>query len=159
MVEFAKYFLQFASDESCGQCVPCRLGGERMLEILTRITDGEGKLEDLKKLEKLSRVMNQGSLCALGQLTPNPVLSTLRYFEDEYIAHIVDKRCPAGECEALIDYYIDEKECTGCMRCFKKCPQNAISGEKKKPHKIDKRLCIKCGVCREVCKFDAIYVL
>lgn len=159
MVEFAKYFLQFASDESCGQCVPCRLGGERMLEILTRITDGEGKLEDLKKLEKLSRVMNQGSLCALGQLTPNPVLSTLRYFKDEYIAHIVDKRCPAGECEALITYHIDEKKCTGCTRCLKKCPQNAISGEKKKPHKIDKRLCIKCGVCRDVCKFDAIYVI
>jgi len=157
MVEFAKFFLQFASDESCGQCVPCRLGGERMLEILTRITEGKGELEDLDKLEKLARVMNQGSLCALGQLTPNPVLSTLRYFRDEYIAHIIDKRCPAGECKVLITYYIDEEKCTGCGLCLRHCPQNAISGEKKKAHKIDTKYCIKCGVCKDICKFDAIY--
>lgn len=157
MVEFAKFFLQFASDESCGQCVPCRLGGERMLEILTRITEGKGELEDLDKLEKLARVMNQGSLCALGQLTPNPVLSTLRYFRDEYIAHIIDKRCPAGECKALITYYIDEEKCTGCGLCLRNCPQNTISGEKKKAHKIDTIYCIKCGVCKDICKFDAVY--
>lgn len=157
MVEFAMFFLQFASDESCGQCVPCRLGGERMLEILTRITEGKGELEDLDKLEKLARVMNQGSLCALGQLTPNPVLSTLRYFRDEYIAHIINKRCPAGECKVLITYYIDEEKCTGCGLCLRNCPQNAISGEKKKAHKIDTKYCIKCGVCKDICKFDAIY--
>jgi len=159
MVEFAKFFLQFASDEGCGQCVPCRIGGERMLEILTRITEGKGKLEDLQKLEKLARVMNQGSLCALGQLTPNPVISTLRYFRDEYTTHIVDKKCPAGECEALIKLFINEEKCTGCGVCVKSCPQDAITGEKKKPHKIDQGICIKCGICKDVCKFDAIYVV
>jgi NADH:ubiquinone oxidoreductase subunit F (NADH-binding)/NAD-dependent dihydropyrimidine dehydrogenase PreA subunit/(2Fe-2S) ferredoxin len=159
MVEFAKFFLKFASDEGCGQCVPCRIGGERMLEILTKITEGKGELEDLEKLEKLARVMNQGSLCALGQLTPNPVTSTLRYFRDEYITHIVDKKCPAGECEALIKLFINEEKCTGCGVCIKSCPQDAITGEKKKPHKIDQGICIKCGICEDVCKFDAIYVV
>lgn len=159
MVEFTKFFIQFASDEGCGQCVPCRIGGERMLEILTRITNGKGKLRDLEKLEKLARVMNQGSLCALGQLTPNPVISTLRYFRDEYIKHIVDKRCPAGECEALIKLFINEEKCTGCGVCIKSCPQNAITGKKKKPHEIDQGICIKCGICKDVCKFDAIYVV
>lgn len=157
MVEFAKYFLKFSTDESCGKCVPCRVGGKKMYEILNNITEGKGKLEDLDEIENLAKFMEQASLCALGQLTPGPVISTLKLFRDEYVAHIVDKRCPAGQCIPLITFYIDEEKCKGCLLCLKNCPVNAISGEKKKPHKIDIELCIKCGICRDVCKFDAVY--
>jgi len=157
MVEFAEYFLKFSTDESCGKCVPCRVGGKKMLEILNNITEGKGKLENLDEIENLAKFMEQASLCALGQLTPGPVMSTLKLFRDEYVAHIVDKRCPAGQCVPLITFYIDEEKCKGCLLCLKNCPVNAISGEKKKPHKIDIELCTKCGTCRDVCKFDAVY--
>ena len=129
-----------------------------MLEILTRIIEGEGKLEDLDTLERLGRVVKSVSMCGLGKTAPNPVLSTLRHFRDEYVAHIVDHKCPAGVCKALIEYYIIEDACIGCGLCLRKCPQEAISGEKKEPHVIDQELCIKCGVCSDVCKFDAVGV-
>jgi NADP-reducing hydrogenase subunit HndC len=128
------------------------------LEILTRITEGEGELSDLDVLERLGRVVSAVSLCGLGKTAANPVLSTLRYFRDEYVAHIVDHKCPAGVCKALIEYYIDEDKCTGCGVCRRKCPEEAISGEKKEPHVIDPELCIRCGVCHDVCKFDAVGV-
>ncbi len=158
VVDTARYFLDFLQDESCGKCTSCREGIRRMLEILTRIVEGEGKLEDLDTLERLGRVVKSVSLCGLGKTAPNPVLSTLRYFRDEYVAHIVDHKCPAGVCKALIEYYIIEDACTGCGLCRRKCPQEAISGEKKKPHVIDPELCIKCGVCFDVCRFDAVGV-
>jgi NADH:ubiquinone oxidoreductase subunit F (NADH-binding)/(2Fe-2S) ferredoxin len=158
MVEFAKYFMQFACDESCGKCPPCRIGSTRMLEILERITTGEGKLEDLDEIQRIARGMQRGSLCALGQLAPSPVLSTLRHFEAEYRAHIEEERCPAGKCRALITYEIVAELCTGCMVCGRNCPSNAISGEKRQPHVIDPELCERCGLCKEVCKFDAIVV-
>ncbi len=158
VVDTARYFLDFLRDESCGKCSSCREGIRRMLEILTRITEGQGELEDLDTLERLGRVVKSVSLCGLGKTAPNPVLSTLRHFRDEYVAHIVDHKCPAGVCKALIDYYIIEDECIGCGLCLRKCPQEAISGEKKEPHVIDPELCIKCGVCFDVCKFDAVGV-
>ncbi len=158
MVEFAKYFMQFVCDESCGKCPPCRIGSTRMLEILERITAGEGELEDLDEIRRLATGMEKGSLCALGQLAPSPVISTLRHFEEEYRAHIEDRRCPAGKCRALITYEIVADLCTGCMVCMRNCPSNAISGEKRQPHVIDPELCERCGLCMEVCKFDAIIV-
>jgi NADH:ubiquinone oxidoreductase subunit F (NADH-binding)/Pyruvate/2-oxoacid:ferredoxin oxidoreductase delta subunit len=158
MVEFAQYFTQFVCDESCGKCPPCRIGSTRMLEVLERITAGKGKLEDLKQIEQLAEGMRQGSLCALGQLAPDPVMSTLRHFEDEYRAHIEDGRCPAGKCRALITFEIVADLCPGCMVCGRNCPSQAISGEKRKPHVIDQELCERCGLCAEVCKFDAIVV-
>lgn len=158
MVNVAKYFLAFTLDESCGKCTPCREGIKHMLGILSDITCGQGKESDLEFLEELGNVIKETSLCALGGSAPNPVLSTLRYFRDEYQTHIKDKRCPAGVCQALIEYSIDEAKCTGCGACKKTCAQAAISGEKKKPHIIDKKSCIKCGACLEVCKFDAIIV-
>jgi len=157
MVDVARYFLDFLKDESCGKCTPCREGIKQMLGILGRITEGQGEMADLSTLETLARVVKDASLCGLGQTAPNPVLSTLRYFRDEYVAHIRDKKCPAGVCKALIEYYITDA-CTGCTLCARKCPQGAISGERKKPHAIDQALCIKCGVCRDVCKFDAVGV-
>lgn len=157
MVNLAKFFLEFTVDESCGKCPPCRIGTKRMLEILTKITKGNGTLEDLEKLEKLAISIKKGSLCGLGQTAPNPVLSTLRYFRDEYIAHIVDKRCPAGECKALAKVKIDSKKCRACSICAKNCPVGAISGKiKEGPFVIDQAKCIKCGVCILKCPFKAI---
>ena len=156
MVDIAKFFLNFTQNESCGKCTFCRIGTKRMLEILTRITEGKGKMEDLETLQELSENIIKGSLCGLGQTAPNPVLTTLRYFKDEYITHIVDKRCPAGVCTALLKYEIIEDKCNGCAVCARKCPVNCISGELKKVHVIDQEACIKCDVCYEVCKFDAI---
>jgi len=158
MVDVARYFLDFLKEESCGKCTPCREGIRQMLAILTRITEGEGEMADLAQLETLAHVVQDASLCGLGQTAPNPVLSTLRYFRDEYVAHIEDKKCPAGVCRALIEYTILEDACTGCGLCRRKCPQEAISGEKKKLHVIDQEKCIKCGVCFDVCKFDAVAV-
>jgi ferredoxin len=156
MVEFAKYFMQFVVAESCGKCPPCRIGSTRMLEILERITAGQGELSDIDELKRLAAGMQAGSLCALGQLAPSPVLSILRHFEDEFRAHIVDKQCPALSCEAMINYEIIPELCTGCTVCARDCPVNAISGEKLKVHVIDPEICIRCGMCYEVCNFDSI---
>ncbi len=158
MVEFAKYFMQFVVDESCGKCPPCRIGSTRMLEILERITEGRGELSDLDELRRLSAGMQAGSLCALGQLAPSPVLSILRHFEDEFRAHIEEKKCPALTCEAMINYEIIAEDCVGCVVCARNCPVNAISGEKNKPHVIDPETCIRCGMCYEVCNFDSIVI-
>jgi len=158
MVDVAKYFINFLTEESCGKCIPCREGLNKMLEILTDITKGLGKKGDIELLEELCEFVKATSLCALGGSAPNPVLSTIRYFRNEYDAHIKEKRCPAGVCKELITFTIDEKKCIGCGRCLKFCPQGAISGEKKKPHKIDEDKCIKCGICRENCKFEAIKI-
>lgn len=156
MVDVAKFFLNFTQNESCGKCTFCRIGTKRMLEILTRITEGQGKMEDLDTLEDLAKNIIKGSLCGLGQSAPNPVLTTIKYFRDEYIAHIKDKKCPAGVCTTLIKFEIIEDKCIGCTACAKKCPVNCISGEVKKLHVIDQSKCIKCGVCYDTCKFDAI---
>ena len=158
MVDIARYFLSFLQDESCGKCTSCREGIKRMLQILTRITQGKGEEGDIELLEELSEVVKDTSLCALGGTAPNPVLTTIRYFRDEYEAHIKDKKCPARVCRDLITYTIDEEKCTGCMRCLKECPQKAIVGEKKKPHRILQEKCIKCGICYETCRFDAVKV-
>ena len=156
MVDIAKFFLEFTVDESCGKCTPCRVGTRRLLEILNKITSGNGTLEDIDRLEELCNYLKENSLCALGQTAPNPVLSTLHYFRDEYIAHVTEKRCPAGACKALTNYYILEDKCKGCTLCARNCPVGAISGTVKKPHVIDTSKCIKCGACMEKCKFNAI---
>jgi NADH-quinone oxidoreductase subunit F len=158
MVDVAKYFLSFLQEESCGKCTSCREGIKRMLQILTRITEGKGEEGDIELLEELSKVVRDTSLCALGQTAPNPVLTTIRYFREEYEAHIKDKKCPARVCRDLITYTIDGEKCTGCMRCLKECPQQAIVGERKKPHRILQEKCIKCGICYESCRFDAVKV-
>jgi len=158
MVDLARYFLQFTQEESCGKCVPCRVGTKRMLEILEAIVAGEGQEGDIERIERLATTIKKTSLCALGGTAPNPVLTTLRYFRDEYEAHINEKRCPAGTCQALITYYIDEEACTGCTLCAKKCPTDAITGEKKQPHVLDPIECIKCDTCRQVCRFGAVKV-
>ncbi len=156
MVDIAKFFLDFTVDESCGKCTPCRLGTKRMMEILEKITSGKGTLEDIDELESLASYIKDNSLCGLGQTAPNPVLATLRFFRDEYIAHVVDKKCPAGVCKALLSIVIDPDKCKGCTLCAKKCPVGAISGTVKNPHVIDQSKCIKCGVCMDNCKFKAI---
>ncbi len=156
MVDIAKFFLDFTVDESCGKCSPCRIGTKRMREMLEKITDGKATLKDLDELEELALYIKQNSLCGLGQTAPNPVLATIKFFRDEYIAHIVDKKCPAGVCKALLSYTIDPELCKGCTLCAKRCPVGAISGTVKQPHTIDPSKCIKCGVCMENCKFKAI---
>lgn len=156
MVDIAKFFLEFTVDESCGKCPPCRIGTKRMYEILDRITNGKGEEGDIEKLEILAESIHQGALCGLGQTAPNPVLSTLKYFRDEYEAHVKEHRCPSGVCKAMLKYTIIADKCKGCSLCAKKCPVNAISGEIKKPYLIDQSKCIKCGVCMDVCKFAAI---
>ena len=156
MVDIAKFFLEFTVDESCGKCTPCRVGTKRLLEILDRITQGNGTLEDLDRLEELCHYIKDNALCGLGQTAPNPVLSTLKYFRDEYIAHVTEHRCPAGACKALTRYYILEDKCRGCTLCARNCPAGAITGSVKVPHVIDHDKCIKCGVCMEKCKFGAV---
>ena len=157
MVDIAKFFLEFTVDESCGKCTPCRIGTRRMLEILEKITKGQATMEDLDKLEELCYHLQSSSLCALGQTAPNPVLSTLRYFRDEYIAHIVDKKCPAGVCKDLLQYKIDPDKCKGCTLCARTCPADAIIGSVREVHMIDSEKCLKCGACIEKCRFGAIY--
>lgn len=156
MVDIAKFFLEFTVDESCGKCTPCRIGTKRMYEILDKITKGQGTLEDIDKLEQLCYYIKENALCGLGQTAPNPVLSTLRYFRDEYVAHVVDKKCPAGVCKDLLSYTIDPDKCKGCTLCARTCPNGAIEGELKKPHQIINSKCVKCGACMEKCKFGAI---
>ena len=156
MVDVARFFLEFTVDESCGKCTPCRIGTRRLLEMLNKITEGKATLEDLDKMEELCHYIQKNALCALGQTAPNPVLSTLKYFRDEYEAHVVEKRCPAGVCKKLLRYEIVEDKCKGCTACARKCPVGAISGAVKTPHKIDPQKCIKCGACMDTCKFGAI---
>lgn len=156
MVDLARYFLSFTQNESCGKCTPCREGTKRMLEILERITEGKGEAEDISRLEKIAVTVKDSSLCGLGQTAPNPILTTLRYFRDEYEAHIYDRRCPAGMCKELLSYYIDPEICNGCRACTKVCPVEAITGEKKEPHVIDEEKCIACGACLDRCKFGAV---
>jgi len=157
MVDIAKFFLEFTVDESCGKCTPCRIGTRRMLEILEKITKGKATMEDLDKLEELCYHLKENSLCALGQTAPNPIISTLRYFRDEYIAHIVDKKCPAGVCKDLLQYKINADKCKGCTLCARTCPNGAIIGSVKEPHMINQDKCVKCGACMEKCRFGAIY--
>ena len=156
MVDIAKFFLEFTVEESCGKCTPCRIGTKRLYEILDRITKGQGTMEDIPKMKELCQFIKENSLCGLGQTAPNPVLSTLQYFEDEYIAHIQEKRCPAGVCKDLLSFEIVPDLCKGCTLCSRKCPVGAISGTVKNPHVIDQDKCIKCGACIESCKFKAI---
>lgn len=156
MVDVAKYFLTFLEEESCGKCVPCREGIRRMREVLEEITQGNGKEGDIEILEDISFILREGALCALGSTAANPVMSTIHYFKDEYEAHIKDKKCPAGICNALIQYFIDPEKCTGCTRCVKACPVEAIKGERKMAHRIDEEKCIKCGSCFDVCKFNSV---
>ena len=156
MVDIAKFFLEFTVDESCGKCTPCRIGTKRMYEMLTKITEGKATMEDLDKLEKLCYYIKDNALCGLGQTAPNPVLSTMRYFRDEYIAHVKDKKCPAGVCKSLLSFSIDPDKCKGCSLCAKKCPVGAITGEIRNPFTINTDKCIKCGVCASNCKFGAI---
>lgn len=156
MVNIAKFYLEFSVDESCGKCTACRIGNQRMLEILKDITEGKGTMEHLESLKDLGTIIKDSSLCGLGQSSPNPILSTMKYFWDEYVAHVVDKTCPAGVCTALLKYYISPEKCVGCTACAKVCPVNAISGSVKKTHVINKDICIKCGACEATCKFKAI---
>jgi ferredoxin len=158
MVEVARYFMGFLLGESCGKCAPCREGIFQMYQILEAITAGRGVPEHLEQLEEIAEVVKVASLCGLGGTAPNPVLSTLRYFRAEYEAHILENRCPAGVCRALVSYAIDAEKCTGCTLCRTNCPVEAISGEAKQPHLIDSELCTRCGICRSVCRFGAVSV-
>jgi len=156
MVDIARYFLGFLGDESCGKCTPCREGIKHMHNIIADVTAGEGSVEQLDLLEELAGVIKDTSLCGLGQTAANPVLSTIRYFRDEYLEHIEQKKCRAGVCKALVEYRIDAGACTGCLRCGKECPVGAITGDKKEPHSIDREKCEKCGICYEVCEQGAV---
>lgn len=156
MVDIAKFFLEFTVDESCGKCTACRIGTKRLLELLDKIISGNGEMEDIDKMQELAMYIKSNSLCGLGQTAPNPVISTLRYFKDEYVAHIVEKRCPAGVCKKLVRYSIVEEKCKGCTACARTCPVGAISGSVRNPHKIDPVKCIKCGACIQKCRFGAI---
>jgi NADP-reducing hydrogenase subunit HndC len=157
MVDIARFFLDFTVEESCGKCTPCRVGNKRLYELLTKVTEGKATRDDLDKIEELSAFIKENSLCGLGQTAPNPVLSTIRYFRDEYLEHIDNKKCPAGVCKALMQYKIITEKCIGCTLCARNCPVSAISGKVKQPHEIDQEKCIKCGVCMEKCKFSAIF--
>lgn len=156
IVEVARFFMNFTQHESCGKCTPCREGTKNMLAILNKIVEGRGTMEDLDTLEELAEVVKESSLCGLGKSAPNPVLSTLKYFRDEYIAHIRDKKCPAGVCTALTTYTINQEKCKGCSKCARNCPVGAIDGVIKSPYKIDQSKCIKCGACMKGCAFGAI---
>jgi len=158
MVDVAKFFLDFTVEESCGKCSPCRIGNKRLYEVLNKITQGKGSLADIERLENLSLVIKDTSLCGLGQTSPNPVLATINNFRDEYEAHVLDKKCPAGVCKDLMTYSIIEEDCVGCTACARACPVSCISGERKEPHTIDTSLCIKCGACMDKCKFNAVIV-
>jgi NAD-dependent dihydropyrimidine dehydrogenase PreA subunit len=158
IVDIARFFIDFCQDESCGKCTPCREGTKRMLQILTRITEGKGKEGDIELLQEMAAIIKNSSLCGLGQTAPNPILSTIRYFRGEYEAHIKEGRCPAGVCTALKRYTIDAQKCTGCGVCARVCPTEAAKGKKKQPHAIDQATCIRCGICMEKCKFEAIFV-
>ncbi|HMD89859.1 MAG TPA: NADH-ubiquinone oxidoreductase-F iron-sulfur binding region domain-containing protein, partial [Anaerolineaceae bacterium] len=155
----ARYFMDFVQDESCGKCTPCRVGTHKMLDILNRICAGNGEVSDLDTLEMLCTQITATSLCGLGQGASNPVVSTLKHFRDEYEAHIIEKRCPAKVCKALIRYEVIPDVCTGCMVCARNCPTNAITGERRKPHYIDPDVCVRCGICMQVCNFNAIEVV
>ncbi|MFZ2089824.1 MAG: NADH-ubiquinone oxidoreductase-F iron-sulfur binding region domain-containing protein, partial [Desulfobaccales bacterium] len=156
--DVSRYFLRFLEEESCGKCLPCRLGLKAMLEFLDRFSRGQGTLEDIDELESLAHAIMDTSLCALGGSAPNPVLTSIKYFRDEYVSHIVDKKCPAAVCKDLITYRIDPETCNGCRVCARICPQQCISGEKKKLHTIDSNLCIRCGMCYDECPVDAVKV-
>lgn len=158
IVDVAKFYLNFTVDESCGKCAPCRIGGKKLMNLLEKITDGKGTEDDIAQIKKIALAMQKGSLCALGQTAPNPVLSSLRYFPEEYEAHIKEKRCPSGKCKKLIRYEINQDKCIGCTACARKCPVGAISGEVKHPHKINQEVCIKCGVCKQTCRFSAVEI-
>jgi len=158
MVSMAKFFLEFTVEESCGKCAPCRIGNKRLHELLGQICDGKGKLEDLDRLRNMSLVIKDTALCGLGQTSPNPVLSMMDNYYDEYVAHVTDKKCPAGQCRSLMEYIINPENCVGCTACARVCPVNAISGERKEVHLINPSICIKCGACMEKCKFDAIFI-
>jgi ferredoxin len=156
MVSIAKYYLEFTVEESCGKCAPCRIGNKRLHELLERICEGKGEEADLVRLKNLGEVIKDTSLCGLGQSSPNPILSTMANFPEEYHSHVVDKKCPSGVCTALLEYFIVEENCIGCTACARACPVGAISGERKEPHLINQDTCIKCGACMEKCKFDAV---
>jgi len=158
MVSVAKFFLEFTAEESCGKCPPCRIGTTVMLDLLTKITEGKGKEEDIELLQDMSYGIISTSLCGLGQTAPNPVLTTIKYFRDEYESHINEQWCKTGVCKDLCTFYIDEEKCKACGQCKKACPQTAISGEKKVPHRIAQALCIQCRSCYEVCKFDSVKI-
>jgi NADH:ubiquinone oxidoreductase subunit F (NADH-binding) len=158
IVDIAKYFMTFTQSESCGKCVPCRMGTKRMMEILTRITEGKGKMEDLELLKETAETVGDSSLCGLGQTAPNPVITTLKYFSDEYRVHINDKKCPALKCKSLLTYMVNEELCKKCHKCAESCPAGAISGEKKEIHQIIQAKCTKCGTCYTVCPFDSVVI-